>query len=99
MRYLAKEPLLFEPGERWEYSLCHDVLAAFVEVISGMCFGEYVKKNIFEPLGMNNSTFLLDDSELDTICSQYIGENIEICVKTIDYKFVSKYESVCAGCF
>ena len=50
MKYLAKEPLLFEPGERWEYSLCHDVLAAFVEVISGEKFEEYVRKNIFEPM-------------------------------------------------
>ena len=43
MKYLAKEPLLFEPGDRWEYSLCHDVLAAFVEVVSGEKFETYVK--------------------------------------------------------
>lgn len=43
MKYLAKEPLLFEPGYRWEYSLRHDVLAALVETVSGMTFGEYVK--------------------------------------------------------
>ena len=98
MKYLAKEPLLFEPGERWEYSLCHDVLAAFVEVVSGMRFGEYVKKNIFEPLGMNNSTFLLDDSELDAICPQYTGENAQLRAKTIDYKLGSEYESGGAGC-
>lgn len=30
MRYLAKEPLVFEPGAQWKYSLCHDVLAALV---------------------------------------------------------------------
>ena len=52
MKYLAKEPLLFEPGERWEYSLCHDVLAALVEVVSGIRFGEFVKENIFIPLKM-----------------------------------------------
>ncbi len=46
MKYLAKEPLLFEPGDRWEYSLCHDVLAALVEVLSGEKFETYVKKNI-----------------------------------------------------
>lgn len=98
MKYLAKEPLLFEPGERYEYSLCHDVLAAFVEVLSDMRFGEYVKKHIFEPLGMNNSTFLLDDSELNTICPQYTGEKIELRERTIDYKFGSEYESGGAGC-
>ena len=101
MRYLAKEPLLFEPGERWEYSLCHDVLAAFVEVVSGITFGEYVKKNIFAPLGMKDSTFLLDDSRLDEIVNQYRykeGEGVVECDKTICYKLGREYESGGAGC-
>lgn len=102
VRYLAKEPLLFEPGENWEYSLAHDVLAALVEVISGVPFAEYVKKNIFDPLGMNNSTFLLDDSELDTISCQYRHYEEEgvtrECEKTIVYKLGSEYASGGAGC-
>ena len=98
MKYLAQEPLLFEPGERWEYSLCHDVLAAFVETISGKRFGEFVKENIFDCLEMNNSTFLLDDLELDKVCSQYKGEKIELRPKTIDYKLGTEYESGGAGC-
>lgn len=64
MKYLAKEPLLFEPGDRWEYSLCHDVLAALVEAVSGEKFEDYVKKNIFDVLGMKNSTFMLPEIEL-----------------------------------
>ena len=101
MRYLAKEPLLFEPGERWEYSLCHDVLAAFVEVVSGVTFGEYVRENIFAPLGMKDSTFLIDDSRLDEIVDQYRykeGEGIVKCDKTICYKLGREYESGGAGC-
>ena len=50
IRCLATDPLAFEPGERWNYSLSHDVLAAVVEVISGKRFSEYVRENIFEPL-------------------------------------------------
>lgn len=71
MKYLATEPLDFEPGEKWKYSLAHDVLAALVEVLSGETFGEYVKKNIFTPAGMENTTFLLDDSELYKVAEQY----------------------------
>lgn len=102
MKYLAKEPLLFEPGERWNYSLCHDVLAALVEVISGERFGEYVKKNIFDVVGMNDSTFLLYDSELDKVSTQYVFDSetqkaVE-CSKTIQYKLGSEYESGGAGC-
>ena len=58
MKYLAKEYLDFEPGEKWRYSLAHDVLAALVEVLTGKTFGEYVKENIFNPLDMKDSTFL-----------------------------------------
>lgn len=53
IRCLASDPLAFEPGERWNYSLSHDVLAAVVEVVSGKRFSHYVRENIFEPLGMN----------------------------------------------
>ena len=58
MKYIAKAPLSFEPGERWQYSFSHDVIAALVEVISGKRFGEYVDELIFKPLCMNNSNYL-----------------------------------------
>ena len=53
IRCLAEEPLDFEPGSRWQYSLSHDVLAAVVEVISGQKFRDYMKESIFEPLDMD----------------------------------------------
>ena len=101
-RYLAKDALRFEPGEGWEYSLCHDVLAAVVEVVSGERFGLYVKKNIFDPLAMNNSTFLLPPEELDSICEQYTFDTdtktAKNCGKNIKYyKFGNMYESGGAG--
>lgn len=49
---MAKSPLMFEPGEHWNYSMCHDVLAAVVEVISGKRFSDYLQENIFDPVGM-----------------------------------------------
>lgn len=69
-KYLANEPLNFNPGEKWRYSLCHDVLAAFVEVVSGMKFRNYVKKNIFEPAGVTAEYH--DTSEIkEKMCMQY----------------------------
>ncbi len=101
MKYLACEPLLFEPGDRWEYSACHDVLAALVEVISGERFETYVKKNIFDPCGMNNSTFILPDDELSTIAEQYRFENGKLrnIGKQVHpfYKIGSQYASGGAG--
>lgn len=52
IRCLAKEPLDFEPGSRWQYSLSHDVLAAVVEVVSGKKFRDYMKENLFDPLNI-----------------------------------------------
>lgn len=103
MPYLAQEPLSFEPGTRWQYSLCHDVLAALVEVISGCRFEEYVKKHIFDPLGMTRSTFLLPENELDTLCEQYRfnseTKTPENCGKTTQtYKLGTQYASGGAGC-
>ncbi len=102
MKYLAKEPLLFEPGDRWEYSACHDVLAALVEVLSGERFENYVKKNIFDVCGMNDSTFILSNEELSTVAEQYRFEdgkpvNIGKPVHPF-YKFGSEYASGGAGC-
>ena len=72
IKCLAEEPLLFEPGARWNYSLCHDVLAVLVEVVSGMRFSEYMKKHIFEPLDMNNSYYHAPNDVI--ISPQYIYE-------------------------
>ena len=102
MKYLAQEPLDFEPGTQWQYSLCHDVVAALVEVVSGMKFEDYVKKNIFDVLGMKRSTFMLPENEKETLAEQYrfdpeqkkpvnIGKNIS-------YKIGSEYASGGAGC-
>lgn len=70
-RALADEPLLFEPGTDWNYSLCHDVLGAVIEVVSGMTLGEYMKKNIFEPLGMKDTGFTVPGEKMDRFAPQY----------------------------
>lgn len=72
IKCLAEEPLLFEPGARWNYSLCHDGLAVLAEVVSGMRFSEYMKKHIFEPLDMNNSYYHTPNDVI--ISPQYIYE-------------------------
>lgn len=56
-RAIAREPLSFDPGDRWQYSLCHDVLAALTEVIAGERFADYVKRVILHPLGMTHTDY------------------------------------------
>jgi CubicO group peptidase (beta-lactamase class C family) len=54
---LGSVPLRYQPGEEWVYGLGHDVQAYLVEVFSGMPFGEYLQKTIFDPLGMKDTMF------------------------------------------
>lgn len=68
---IAKTPLEFDPGEGWWYSLCHDVLAALVEVLSGQKFECYVKEHIFDPLGMENSDFVHPMEDWEGFARQY----------------------------
>ena len=54
---LAKLPLEFDPGTRWNYSVATDVLGIAVERISGQRLGDYFAEHIFGPLGMVDTMF------------------------------------------
>ena len=54
---VSKMPLLYQPGERWVYSVSHDVQAALVEKLSGQKFDQFVQQRVFTPLGMRDSVF------------------------------------------
>lgn len=60
---LAGLPLFFEPGTRWRYSLCHDVLGALIEEISGQRFSDYLEEHIFRPLGMVDTAFWVPEEK------------------------------------
>ena len=57
IRALAQVPMLFESGSQWQYGYGIDIMAVVVEVVSGMSLGEYMEKNLFEPLGMKDTGF------------------------------------------
>jgi CubicO group peptidase (beta-lactamase class C family) len=64
---LTQLPLLFEPGERWHYSVASDVLGAVIENISGLGFDEFLRQRLFDPLGMENTYFSVPKQELDRL--------------------------------
>jgi len=68
---LAKLPLLFSPGDRWEYGLSVDVLGRLVEVVSGMPFDQFLRTRIFEPLGMKDTYFFIPDDKLNRLATAY----------------------------
>ena len=50
-------PLLFDPGERWDYGINIDWAGKMVEAVSGKRLGVYMAENLFAPLGMNSTAF------------------------------------------
>ena len=54
-------PLLFDPGDRWDYGINIDWTGKMVEVVSGQSLGEYLRENLLGPLGMNDTAFRITD--------------------------------------
>jgi len=71
VKRLAAQPLLFSPGDKWEYSLSVDVLGRLVEVASGKPLDEFFRTRIFEPLGMKDTYFYPPDNKLERLATAY----------------------------
>lgn len=71
---LAALPLRFEPGTKWHYSRSTDVLGAVIEVAAGKPLDALLNERIFQPLGMDETTFYVDGSKADRIANPIHGE-------------------------
>ena len=71
---LAALPLRFEPGTKWNYSRSTDVLGAVIEVAAGKPLDALLKERIFDPLGMDETTFYVDASKKDRIANPIHGD-------------------------
>ncbi len=101
VRALAEAPLYHEPGECFRYSLAHDVLAGLIECASGVSFGAFAKKHIFNVLGMKDTTYLPSDDLLSRLAPQYRfeGESTPRLIGSENvYRFGRRYECGGAGC-
>lgn len=80
---LTKIPLLFEPGERWHYSVASDVLGAVAEKISGQTYAVFLKERLFDPLGMEDTFFNVPAGKLDRFPSNHYWDAQEEKLKVI----------------
>ncbi|MDB4087165.1 beta-lactamase family protein [Flavobacteriaceae bacterium] len=75
----AKTPLKFEPGTTWWYSSSTDICGYLIEVLSGQKLDVFLKKNIFDPLKMDDTFFELPKNKIDRLTTLYVvGENKEL---------------------
>ena len=101
VRNIARMPLMADPGDMFIYSLCHDVLAAVVEVVSGRRFADFVRQEIAEPLGMREMVFHPEEEQTGRIAQQYRWKGEEggpqPCENTNHFRFSPDYDSGGAG--
>ena len=79
---LAALPLRFEPGTKWNYSRSTDVLGAVIEVAAGKPLDALLNERIFEPLGMDETTFFVDSSKAARLAQPIHGDMADPTVVT-----------------
>lgn len=69
---LGAQPLQYQPGSRFHYSVSTDVLGALVEAVSGQTLGEYFEQHIFAPLQMSDTSFQVPADKLARFGTNHI---------------------------
>lgn len=74
MDQLGTLPLIYQPGQGWEYSMAPDVLARLVEIVTGHAYADALKTLLFDPLGMVDTTYVLRPEQVSRFTALYIGD-------------------------
>ena len=83
---MGATPLIFQPGTQWEYGPCVDVQAFMVERISGLPYGEYVRKKVLDPLGMSETRYFIPEADRDRFAALYRRKEKGVLIRdTITY--------------
>lgn len=64
-------PLDFQPGESWNYGISADILGAVIESATDKSFGEFLKEELFEPLGMVDTGFFVPKEKQSRLAKTY----------------------------
>ena len=102
---VAKAPLMFPAGEKWMYGASADVLGALIERITGQSFGQFLRENILDPLGMKDTAFYVPKEKRDRLAVLYdnAGDHptktsyVNLCI--YDYEEEPAFQSGGAGLF
>jgi CubicO group peptidase (beta-lactamase class C family) len=70
-RVLASQPLLFHPGEKYQYGTSIDVLGRYVEAVSGKPLDVFLRERVFQPLKMADTDFWVPEPKADRLAQLY----------------------------
>jgi len=75
IQYLARQPLLSQPGAHWYYGFSGDVLGRIAEVVSGQSYDRFLNERIFQPLRMNDTGFVVPTDRRDRFAEVYAPDD------------------------
>jgi len=96
---LTTIPLDFQPGTKWRYSGLAgiDTLSRIVEIASGQSYDEFLRKRIFEPLGMNDTFFVVPDDRQELLAKIYLSTDKGLEKNPLQLRFPKTYFSGAGG--
>jgi CubicO group peptidase (beta-lactamase class C family) len=99
IKNLASFPLEYQPGSKWEYSYSIDVLGYLVERVSSLPLDQFMKKEIFDPLKMNNTFFWVppDKTVKLTCVYEYKDSVLKLVEKSTDNYYTNKKNLACVS--
>lgn len=68
---IGQLPLAFQPGAHFKYGTCADVIGAVIEIASGRRFADFLREELFEPLGMHDTGFAVAEEDMARLAAVY----------------------------
>jgi len=93
MRRYGALPLVYQPGERWLYSVGSEILGVLIARVSGKTLGAFLRERIFEPLGMKDTGFHAPPEKHDRLATTYVRDRETNKLVVFDDPVTGKFSS------
>jgi CubicO group peptidase (beta-lactamase class C family) len=93
MRRYGSLPLVHQPGERWLYNAGSEMLGVLIARAAGTTLGNFLYERIFEPLGMNDTSFSVPQAKVKRFVTAYIRDRQTQQLKVFDDPVTGKFSS------
>ena len=74
VKAMGRVPVEFDPGTHWLYGYGHDIVAGLIQLVSGKKVSEFLKEEIFEPLGMKNTAYRFREDNRERMAAFYLRD-------------------------
>ncbi|SEG57713.1 CubicO group peptidase, beta-lactamase class C family [Nonomuraea solani] len=71
IRRVGTLPLMYQPGDRWQYQISHDVLSVLIARVTGQTLETFLRERLFDPLGMKDTAFHVPTDQIDRFPALY----------------------------